>query len=68
MPDRQWNWIDQSFRGVDDVFGAWERAAFDNVDIVPETIDSLCLDLLIHLVAHRTPSNRELTARLVQIP
>jgi hypothetical protein len=48
--------IDQSFRGVDDVFGAWERAAFDIVDIVPETIDSLCVDLLLHLVASVRPA------------
>jgi hypothetical protein len=49
------------------VFGAWERGAFDNDDIVPETIDSLSLDFLIQLLAHRTLPNRELTARLVQI-
>ena len=42
--------IDQSFRGVDDVFGTRERAAFDIVDIVPETFDSLYLDRLLHRV------------------
>ena len=42
--------IDQSFRGVNDVLWAWERATFDIVDIVPETIDSLYLDRLLHLV------------------
>ena len=31
--------IDQSFRGIDDVFGARERAAFDIVDIVQEPFD-----------------------------
>lgn len=42
--------VDQSVRGVDDMFGAWERAALDVADIVAETADSLCLDRLLHLV------------------
>ena len=41
---------DQSFRGVDDMFRAWERALFDIVNKVPETVDTLDLDLLLHFV------------------